>query len=480
MNARKIAAISLLLPAVLVTAACNPFDTGGQNEVTQQIAEVSRGDLTVSVSGSGNIEVAGESKLAFGVGGKIDKIYVEEGDEVSKGQELARLDSRALELAATQAETALKAAEYNLVKARNRYSSVEISSLELAVAQARMALAQAEVALEASRLSLNRMEDVAEAKDDVTDAELEVKAAEAMLKEATQRGDNYEIAYWRGEFLQAQLKLAEAGQDLADLLAESEYAGLIPDELTLKKLQLKGAEQSVEQAQKSLEHALVRLDDAKTPDKDEVELRETQAEAARKSLEYARSQLDDAVITAPFAGTIASITADEGDTVAAAKTIIHLVDLTTMQLVVDIDEIDMPNVKLNQKAIISVDALPGTELEGRVSFIPPLGREESGLVFYQVKVSLAISEGIRPGMRATADIVTDERQNVLLVPSRTVKRDSQGNTFVEVVGEQTVARPVAAGISDDTYTEIISGLREGEKVLVERRARTASSSFFSQ
>lgn len=142
-------AVVLLLSLVLTSfVACNPFGEG-EPEVTEELVEVVRGDLTVIVSGSGNIEVSKEAKIAFGTGGRIEKIYVEDGDKVSKGEILARLETDALELtitqtevavtqaevAVTQAELGLQTAELELEKAQDLYSKLDISTARLALTE---------------------------------------------------------------------------------------------------------------------------------------------------------------------------------------------------------------------------------------------------------------------------------------------------------------------------------------------------------
>lgn len=441
----------LLLCLVLVgSAACNPFGGGNEEEVSRQLVEVVRGDLIVSISGSGNIEVANEAELTFGVGGKIDKIYVEKGDRVSKGDVLAQLDTGALELALTQAQ-------------------VGVTQAHLTVIQAQVGVTQAQVALEVAKYNLDRMEDVAEAKDDITDAKYEVKIAEMRLKEINYLGggDDSATQYWRTELILAQIKLAEAQADLAELLAEDKYASLVVDEVIIKQLQVKVAEESVEQARLTLEQA------------------QRSVEQAQQSLEQAQKQLDEATITAPFGGIIASVSADEGDTVSTATTIVHLIDLTSIELKVEVDEIDIPSVKLGQKVIFEVDALPDFPLEGEVTLISLLPMIEAGIVSYEVTIGLNVSEDseLKVGMSATADVIIDERSNVLLVPNRAIKQDSQGNPVVKVmVNEQIQEMPVIIGISDGFQTEIISGLDEGGTVVIETRAKSEPSvpGLFSQ
>jgi HlyD family secretion protein len=214
--------------------------------------------------------------------------------------------------------------------------------------------------------------------------------------------------------------------------------------------------------------------------KQSLELAKLTAELGRQSLEavgqsrdYAQKQLDKATLSAPFAGTIASLPVDEGDTVLGTTTIAHLIEPGKMELKVQVDEIDIPGVKTGQRVIIKVDALPEMTLDGKVSYISLLPKKEAGVTLFDVKIRLDAAEGsgLRGGMSASADIVTDERSNVLLVPNRVVKQNSQGNSIVEVSASgQIQERTVVTGISDGFQIEIVSGLKEGE-TLVENRAR---------
>lgn len=426
----------LLLCLILVgSIACSPL--GDKGEVIQQPTEVVRGDLTFGVSGSGTIDVSSDARIAFGTGGRIDKIYVKEGDRVDQGEALAKLDTDDLELALTQAEVARAQAQ-------------------LAQTQAQLAVTQAEVALEQAKFNLDRMEDVKEAKDDIEEAEWELKIAEERLKASYKLGDEYESSYWRTQVLLAQAEIAQAQADLAELLAEDEYASLIVDEVKIKVLQVKAAEQSLEQAEQSVTAA-------------EQALKQTD-----QSLEYAQRQLEKATITAPFAGLIASVDAKEGDIVPSPSfspsPIFYLVDLSSMELVMTVDEIDIPDVRLNQRVIIELDALPDAEFEGQVTFISSLPSPQAGIVLYEVKITFDVHSGLEPkmGMSADADIIISGRNNILLVPNRAIFEDEQGNTVVKVpVNEQIEERVVVTGISDGFDTEIVSGLSEGETVIVE-------------
>jgi HlyD family secretion protein len=207
---------------------------------------------------------------------------------------------------------------------------------------------------------------------------------------------------------------------------------------------------------------------------------------ANNELNKVQNQLENAVIVAPFDGVIATVKVKEGDVLSsvnyATTTIIELIDPSQMELKTKVDEVDIPSVKLGQKAIIKLDALPDLELEGTVTAISLLPIEEGGVVLYEVKIGFDVPEssGLRRGMTATADIVTDERSNVLLVPNRAIRQDSSGNPVVKImVGDQTQERAVVTGISDGLQTEIISGLNEGDRVVIESRAGTGLPSLLS-
>lgn len=364
----KITAIILLCLALAGSVACIPFRGGaGEEADTSQLVEVVRGDLSVIVSGSGNIAVSDEANLTFGSSGKVDEIYVEEGDEVSYGEVLAELDTSALELALTEAELAVKQAE-------------------LAIKQAETGKVQAEA--------------------DWKQADYNRRVLQRSLAESRLR-----------KIAETELEAATLRLEVADLQLEAANSQLV------------AAEEAVDEAQK---------------------------------------QLDEATLSAPFRGVVTSVDVIEGEAVSATTTIVHLIDLATMELTVALDEIDIPSVKPGQRTIIELDALPALNLEGRVSSIGPLPTVESGVVLYEVEIGFDVpwNSGLRFGMSATADIIISERTDVLLVPDRATHQDSQGNPIVYVmVDEQIEERSVVIGMSDGYQTEIVSGLEEGEIVV---------------
>ncbi len=471
MKGRQVVAILLMLCLIFVSVtACNPFG-GGEAESNQQVIEVTRGDLTVTVNGIGNIAIAEERQLSFGSEGKVEEIYVEEGDKVGKNDVLAKLDTDALELAVTQAEVAVAEQEVAVTQAE-----VTLTEKQLTVTQSEVALAEKQVDITQAEVDLETAEyNLYEAKDDyilrdIRSAQSDVDEAQRYLDKALR---NVEQASEGGlEWQQKAVIHAQKRLDTAKDILEAMLAGADPQEVDIKNLELELAQQSLELTQLTLELAEQSLEQARHSEKlaqQSVEQEQRSLVETRQSLALAQKQLSEATLTAPFDGVVARVDVDEGDSVSATTTIAYFVDLASLELEVEVDEIDIPSVKLGQRAIISIDALPGVELEGEVTFIPPMSREEPGLVLYDVKIGFDVPQGfeLRGGLSATADIVIDEHNNVLLVPDQAIKLDSQGNTIVMVlVNEVTQEREVVTGISDGSHTEILGGLAEGEVIVI--------------
>jgi len=264
----------------------------------------------------------------------------------------------------------------------------------------------------------------------------------------------------------AQIELAQEKLALADekSVGRRSYK---PLDVAIKVLQL-------EKAKAAFEATSSQIDKAKRA----LEATSLNIDKAQIALDKAKEDVEKTVLVAPCGGIAATVDVKEGDIIPsptmAPKTVIHLIDLSTMELKAEVDEIDIPGVKPGQRAIMEVDALPDFMLEGKVTFISPLSTVEAGVVLYNVTIDFDVPEGseVKVGMSAEADIVIKERSNVLLVPDRAIRQDSQDNPMVEVmVDEEIEERSVVIGISDGYETEIVSGLQEGD-VVVERRAKS--------
>jgi RND family efflux transporter MFP subunit len=195
---------------------------------------------------------------------------------------------------------------------------------------------------------------------------------------------------------------------------------------------------------------------------------EQQHAEAAANLDYASTQLGYSRITAPIAGIVASVATQEGETVAAslaAPTFVTLVDLARLEMWAYVDETDIGRIAKGQTARFTVDTYPDHEFEGRVTAVYPQAEIRDNVVNYVTVVTFDPPHGrtLRPEMTTTVRIAIETRENVLAVPRRAVRRE-QGRSFVLTPSGEK--RAITVGSRDETHTEIVDGLREGDEVLV--------------
>jgi HlyD family secretion protein len=168
-----------------------------------------------------------------------------------------------------------------------------------------------------------------------------------------------------------------------------------------------------------------------------------------------------------------------------ANPAISLVDTSEIEMTGVIDEIDIAMVKLGQESDVILDALPDKELKGKVTFISQIGTVEAGVVGYDTTVTLENpDEELRDGMSATAEIILDRRDDVLLIPNRAIRGSVENPTVAVAKAEQirsaedVESRQVTLGLSDGITTEVLSGLKEGERVVIASAKRVAPEGGF--
>ena len=207
----------------------------------------------------------------------------------------------------------------------------------------------------------------------------------------------------------------------------------------------------------------------------------------KESVSKAQTNLGYAIITSPIDGIVLSKEVEEGQTVAAAMEtptlFIIAQDLTDMQVIADVDEADIGGVKEGQRVTFTVDAFPDDLFEGKVTQVRQEATEESNVVTYEVVISAPNDDlKLKPGLTANVTIFTNERDGVLAVPSKALRFApnenllAEGESITDCKGKDKVwmregsifkAVPVKIGVTNGTYTEIISGLKEGDAVLTD-------------
>lgn len=463
-----------------------------------QIVTVAIGDLSASVTASGNIAAPREASLNLEVTGIVTDVPVRIGDEVEAGDVLVQLDTTALDRSLANAELSLLIQEANL---RNLLSGT--SETDLASAQASVASAQANLDkikaganpsdLAAARASLAAAQasydDVVAgpSSDAVAQAEASLRNAEASLRQAQSAYDQVAGRPDVGMSQQAlNLEQATNNYNSARAAYDQAIAGS-------SQQQIQQARSSVEQARASLQKLLdsptaTELTSAESQlaqaqaqlasvttgaTAEQIEVAEAQVEQARLQVQEATDNLNKASLRAPFAGVITALHVTEGE--RASGLAVEIADTSSLEVVLRVDEVDIGALANDQPVVVTLETWPGETIQGRVvSIAPKAAAGSSGITSYEVRVALNDTAlPVRIGMTADADLIIDGQTGVLLAPSQAVTADREaGKYYVNLVrpgsdGSQTITRTeVTVGLKADGNIQITSGLNEGDQVLI--------------
>ncbi len=183
----------------------------------------------------------------------------------------------------------------------------------------------------------------------------------------------------------------------------------------------------------------------------------------------AEEQLSYTTLTANFDGIVSKVSISENDYVTAGTAVITVIDVSKLKTTVEIDEIDMQYIEENQTATLSFDSLPGESVVAYVSYIPMEGRYTTqgiGVVDVEMTIENPPS-GLRTGFTFTGSIDLEQDVNILLIPSSSVSSERGGRTFVTVkkADGQSERRSVTVSYLGEGYSEVLSGLSEGEVIV---------------
>jgi len=197
-------------------------------------------------------------------------------------------------------------------------------------------------------------------------------------------------------------------------------------------------------------------------------------EATKAALDYAKVQLSYATITSPISGVIASVSTQEGETVAAgllAPTFVTIIDLSRLQVDAFVDETDIGRVKVGQKAVFTVDTYPDKEFNGKVRAIYPKAIIQENVVNFDVVIEINDPniELLRPDMTTSVTIYQEERKGVLVIPrAAVVKEGNERFVFVREPSGSFEKKEIKTGIQSVKDIEIVSGLKEGDTIGIKR------------
>ena len=208
----------------------------------------------------------------------------------------------------------------------------------------------------------------------------------------------------------------------------------------------------------------------------DLQIQQNAVKSAQIQVDQARSNLLGAVIVAPFDGTISSVTANVGELVGTSA-LITIVDTNSMHIEANIAETDIGKVAIGEAVNITFDSLTGVTLTGKVTAIAPSGVVQSGVVTYLVYITpTQMDNRVLGGLTSTANVVVDQRTNILYVSNRAIKIvGGQKTVAVPNADGEVVNKTVQTGLSNDTNTEITAGLAEGDLVGIATTAAAATT-----
>jgi macrolide-specific efflux system membrane fusion protein len=227
-------------------------------------------------------------------------------------------------------------------------------------------------------------------------------------------------------------------------------------------------------AQAQLEAARRTLEVVRSSNSEQRKQAAADVERGRAALDSALVDRSFTVLHSPIRGVVASVSTQEGETVAAglnAPTFVTVVDLDRLQLNAYVDEVDIGRVAPGQAVVFTVDAFPARDFTGRVAAIYPTATIQDNVVKYVVAVDIDPGEGalLRPEMTASVRIQLEEHV-ALAVPARAVRRDGGRNVVAVLVDGQAELRGVRVGWRDGAWVEVVDGLNAGDRVLIQAAA----------
>jgi len=303
---------------------------------------------------------------------------------------------------------------------------------------------------------------------DKEELQARVREARAALM-AAQAAEEAAVAAWERNQVEAQ------GPDIPFLKASLDRARRLHQQGLIAKSVLEEADKAYQMALNRQMTALRNVSVSRA----EVARAKAQVAQAQALLDRAEEDLRNSTIVSPMDGIVLSRDIEVGDAVSSilvlgsqATKLFTLGDVSEVYVLGKVDEADIGKVYLGQPARIVVEAFKDRAFHGKVTKISPLGVEKDNVTTFEVRVSIQNPGGeLRANMTANAEIILEERKNVLLVPEAAVLYDRNRQAFLEVPDPASPAGrrrvPVKLGISNGVKTELATGLQEGDQVILQ-------------
>jgi len=402
----------VLVLALLILGVIRALTAGATEEPkAAATASVDKGAVTTEVATTGTLQPAQTSSLSFTVAGTVESVSVRAGTEVTAGQELAKVDDTDAAAAVDTAQDSLDQAEAALTAAKSSSSSSSTSTSSCTGANVPAAYTSATATASASPSAS-------------PSASASASATATPTKTATPTRTSATTTKPRSGTSTSTCATARSGSGSGSAQGNSSGSDAVLS-----------AQQRVIQANVTLENA----EDA----------------------------LAGTTITAPIAGRVLSVSGKVGTQVSSGSTFISLADVYDMQISADFPEADADRLAVRQKAVITLADRPGDTFNATVVQVDPVGTSDGTMVRYGVLLSFTDApKDLLVGQSASVRVTTGSAADVLRVPS-TALHDVAGSTatVLKSAGGVTTQAQVDIGLRGDQYTEIKSGLAEGETVV---------------
>lgn len=507
--------IFIAFPVILILGLGVYFIKFRNPEPKFTLADVTRGNVSQEISETGQVEAGEEINLSFKNIGRVEKIYINVGDEVTSNQKIAELDKSQLLLQLEEAEANATAQRARLqeLKSGARPEDIQVSQTLLDKAKSDLnSLYNDLIAIlnQAYNLSDNSIrQQIAalflyrtEASTPYYDLTYKYCDSQAAADTTAQRKVSEDkLNVWRTELQNLSndpAKLDEAITKAEDYLRVFQsFLNRLNDTLNTDcklesteitrintyKLTVNTAVTNLNTALSSVlaqKKAIAAQKLVVQNYQDQLNLKlagsaqqqityqEALLNQAEAGVTILQNQIQDAVLKSPSEGQIVKINKRAEESVMAGETVIVFLPSSPFQVKVDIYEEDIVNVKVGNPVDIKLTAFPEEVFKGKVIAIDPTEKLVNEVVYYEVTIDFQEPpQGIKPGM--TADIVIEvaSKDNVLVIPKTAIEKKGD-KTLVKILqGENFEEREIKVGlIGSDDNVEIISGLDEGEKVVI--------------
>ncbi|MBS5645561.1 MAG: efflux RND transporter periplasmic adaptor subunit [Clostridiales bacterium] len=451
------------------------------SKTTYTTVQVTTGDLEKSVTGTGTVAMADSLEIKENFDITITAWKTSTGQSVNEGDLLASVDIKSLSNTITSLESQLSSLDSQLTSAADSYSTTKTvtSTVEGRVKQIfaetgdRVSDVEEEngalitisldgkmkVEIDAGDLAVGDSVKVADGDDTYTGTVASVADGKAVItfSDAATAVDAEVSVTQDGETLGSG---KAAIHQPVSITAQSGTVSKVY--VSLNKKVYKGTSLLyLKNVSESAEYTAL------------LEEREETYEA----LQAAKKILQNGGITAPQAGIVSEMNAAAGQSAAAGTALASLYTGSELEMVVQIDELDISSVEVGQEASIAMDALEDKAYTGEVTQISQIGSTNSGVTTHSVTLRLTADEELKIGMNGTATIVVEKVEDAVLVPLQALQT-SKGEQYVwkkddttdEDAGNPGTKTVVTTGLSDETYAQVLSGLAEGDEIVIVRTA----------